>query len=522
MPNIFSGISDFLSGGASGSAQDFLTSAGNDIKNMSTPDLMALIPQLQLQVQQGLMDPAKYEAIMAQVQGVMEPAQFEAALQQASQMGGVQSDQASLQGARTALSGLADIAQNKGLTEADRAQYSALMDQANANQAQQRAAQIQQLQMQNNAGTGAELAARLSGVQSGANSNAIAGANLAGSAQARALQALQSGVTGNTGLNQQLFGQEAQKAQAQDAINQFNVQAKNAVAAANAQAQQAANLANFNTANTVNQQNAAAGNTAASQNSANKQAANLTNFNTANEIAGKNVGIKNQQLMMPMQTAQQGFTNALDKNKASGALQVAAGKNLTDLAKIQGANSQGMINGLLGTDGAGGLVKTVVNGVEKVGKFLNGVFTPATASEVSNIVDWASIPNAGAGAADVGNAFGSVFDGTTGPAADLAGASDTGWLDWLSDEKLKTDKKELSDKEVDEMMASLSGYKYRYRGDKKNPMQAGILAQDMEQGMPDSVIDTPAGKKVQGAPALGHALSILANQHARIKKLEGK
>jgi hypothetical protein len=525
MPNIFSGISNFLSGGSLGDAQDFLTSAGNDLKNMALPDLMALIPQLALQVQQGTMTPAQYQAMMAQVQGRMDPAQFEAAQQAASAMTNVNSDAATIQGARAALEKLAEIAQNKGLTEADRAQFASVMDQANANSAQQRAAQVQQLQMQGNAGTGTELAARLSGVQGTANANAAAGASVAQSAQARALQALQAGLTGNTNLNQQLYGQDTQKAQAQDAINQFNTQAKNAVAAANAQAQQAANLANFNTANTVNQQNAAATNAAASQNAGHTQAANLSNFNMANEIAGKNVGIQNQQLMMPLQTTQQAFTNELDRNKAAASAQLKAGENLTKLGADQADRTQSGINtilgGINGTGTGGGLVKTIVNGVEKVGKFLNGVFTPASASEVANIADWASIPNAGAGVADVGNAFGSAFDGT-GPAANLGDtATDSGWLDWLSDKKLKTDKKEMSSDEIDNMMASMTAYKYRYKGDKKNPVQQGVMAQDMEKGM-GSVVNTPAGKMVQGTPALGKALAVLSNQHERLLKLEGK
>jgi hypothetical protein len=525
MPNIFSGLSNFLSGGALGDAQDFLTNAGKSLAEMALPDLVALIPQLQLQVQQGTMTPAQYQAMMAQVQGRMEPAQFEAAQQAATAMTGVNSDPATIQGARAALEKLAEIGQNKGLTEADRAQFASVMDQANANSAQQRAAQVQQLQMQGNAGTGTELAARLSGVQSTANSNAAAGANVAQAAQARALQAIQAGLTGNTNLNQQLFGQEAQKANAQDVINQFNTQAKNAVSAANAQAQQAANLANFNTANTVNQQNAAATNAAASQNAAHTQASNAANFNMANEIAGKNVGIQNQQLMMPLQTTQQAFTNELDRNKAAAAAQVAAGKNLVDLGKAQTANTTGQLDALgnliNGSGGAGGLVKTVVNGVEKVGKFLNGVFTPATAAEVSNIVDWASIPNAGAGVTTAADAFGSAFNGT-GPLENLGDtATDTGWLDWLSDKKLKTDKKEMSNDDIDKMMASMTAYKYRYKGDKKNPVQQGVMAQDMEKGM-GSVVNTPAGKMVQGTPALGKALAVLSNQHERLLKLEGK
>ena len=80
----------------------------------------------------------------------------------------------------------------------------------------------------------------------------------------------------------------------------------------------------------------------------------------------------------------------------------------------------------------------------------------------------------------------------------------------------------MSDADVDSMMATLTGHKYRYKGNKSNPQVAGVMAQDMEKVSPESVIDTPAGKMVQGPNALSTALGILANQHSRIQKLEGK
>jgi hypothetical protein len=91
---------------------------------------------------------------------------------------------------------------------------------------------------------------------------------------------------------------------------------------------------------------------------------------------------------------------------------------------------------------------------------------------------------------------------------------------WFSDERLKTDKQQLSDADIDKMMAGLTGYKYRYKGDKSNPGQVGVMAQDVEKGMGDSVINTPAGKMLQGPQLMGHALSILANQHDRLLDLE--
>lgn len=471
-------LNNIMSGGLMNQASDLLRQGGSGISNIASPNLMSLIPQLKLQVQQGTMSPAQYSAIMASVIGKMDAAHADTALQSDSNMGGVKTDQNSLGGARAALAQLADIGANKGMTEADRAQFAATMNQANANAAQQRAAQLQQLQMQGNAGTGAELATRLSGVQGTANSNAAAGANLASNAQARALAAIQAGVTGNTNLNSQLFTQDADKAKAQDVVNAFNTSAKNAMNLSNTANQQQANLSNFNTGNQFALANQTAGNTAAQNNATNQQQSNLTNFNMANSINKDNTGILNQQALMPLNVSNQQFKNALDQQKAATGAQINAGTALGNMATGQITRSAT----------AGGNA-------------------PATSITTS--------PTSAAGSSG-GNSSGGILD-NIGKAVNIGS---TLW-DLFSDEKLKTDKKELKDDDVDEMMAQMTGYKYRYKGDKSNPQKTGVMAQDMEEGM-GSVINTPAGKMIQGPEAIGKALAILANQHSRIKKLEGK
>lgn len=532
MANLFTGISDFLSGGQLNDALERLTRSSEEIRNIPVPDLMALIPQLKLQVQQGNVSPAVAEAAFAKLQGVMNPAEMEyatavmqgsmtpaqatAAMQQDSAMGGVQSDAQSIQGQRTALAQLADIGENKGLTEADRAQLAAVMNQTNANAAQQRAAQIQQLQMQGNAGTGAELAARLSGVQGAANQNAAMGADVAKAAQARALQAIQSGLVGNANLNSQMFDQAAKKAQAQDAVNQFNTQARNTIGLSNAQMAQQANQQNFQTANQIALANQAAQQQAYQQNAQNQQAANLANYNTgnqfalqnannqqaanlanagygqqanlanfqmANAIGANNTAIANQQATLPYNAAQADFTNQLNKATGASAADYRAGGVMADLAGKQMGNTAGMI------DAAGNFINSAAG--QQAAKWVVDAAT--------GVGKW-------------------VYD-NAGEAGDwLSGAWDT-VSEWFSDEDLKTNKKQLSDSDVDQIMAHMTGYQYRYKGPKTNPTQVGVMAQDMPK---ESVIDTPAGKMIQGPQAMNQALAVLANQHARIKKLEGK
>jgi hypothetical protein len=570
-------ISDLLSGGLFGQALERLANSSQAIYNIPAPELAKLIPQLTLQVQQGTMDPAtaaaafvnmqgsmkpaEVQAALAQLQnfmtpaqmatvsavvrGEMKPAQAQAALQTDSEMRGVTGDQASVDTQRRMIAGLEDIAVNQGLTQADRARFSALMNQMAAEEAQNRAAQIQQLEMRGLGGSGAELAARLAGAQSGSNARAAAGAELAQSAQARALQALQAGTAASSNLNTQTFDQAARRAAAQDVVNQFNTQARNTVNLQNAQMEQAANLAGFQAGQQVELANLAAAQAAAQQNAANQQAAGLTNtqlaaqfalanqqaqqqaamqtaanqqsanqlnfqtanqmalanqqnqqaanmanagfqqqanqanFNMANTIGATNVGIQNQQAMLPFNAAQADFTNRMNQAVAGSTADYRTGSTLANLAGQQAANT----SGLLGTLANSQLGKDAGNWVYDAAKGA-----------------WNWVTKEGGGLDQAGDFIGGI-------------------VDWISDEDLKTDRRELSDQDVDRMMAQLTGYKYRYRGSQTNPEQVGIMAQDMPR---DSVVDTPAGKMVQGPEALNQALAVIANQHERLKRLEGK
>lgn len=474
-------LTNLLSSGQYAEARKYIGGAVSGIQSVEGADLTKLTPQLQYQVMQGTMTAAQAQAAQASVeravmQGTMTPAQGQAALQEMSGMAGVTTDAGSLAGQRAALQRLSEIGTQGGMTEADRAQLAATMNATNANAAQQRAAQIQQLQSQGLGGSGAELAARLSGVQGGANANAAAGANVATAAQARALQAIQAGLQGNAALNTQLFGQEAQKAQAQDVVNQYNAQARNAMTQANMANQQQSNLQNFNTANQIALANQAAANqmsqfNAGNQqaanifNAGNQQAANLANFNMANQIAGTNTGIANEQAKLPMTVAQQSFTNKLNQATAGSNAGLTAGHLL---------NAQG-------------------NKIVDVASQLFG----ATNKLISPPPESTKAP-------------------TAEPTADLA-AKNQG----SSDERNKCDITPMSDDDVDNMFAKLTGYKYRYKGSKRQT--EGVMAQDVEKTpMRQSVVDTPAGKILSGNEMIGQSMAALANLSQRIRKLEGK
>lgn len=472
-------LSNFLSNGMLDEARDMVINAGTISTKVPLPDLSKLIPILQQQVNIG----------------AMTPAQAEVALQQASNMNNVQSDQASIDGQRRALARLEQIANQGGMTSADRAQLTEAMNAAAAKTASDRAAQIQQMQMQGNAGTGAELAARLSGIQSGANANAAAGANIATNAQQRALTALQQNLQGNAALNTQMFEQDAAKAKAQDVINAFNATARNNMAVNNAGWQ---------------------------------QDANRTTYNSTNDINRFNTGIANQQGMLPYLTAQQAYDNDLRRANQIGMQGVSAGTQLGKFGTDQ-ANRSGIAAGLnIGFGQATPGNPSGIFSTNTAGNTPNSGGNTGTTNQPGTSTGTGQQPGTNQANTNTGsstlntinkglnavNTVGNVVSGVSNAWNTISG--------WFSDETLKTDKQELTDDDIDRFMGELTGYKYRYKGDTHNPQQFGVMAQDVEKSTPDSVVNTPAGKMIQPEPLFGKALSALANQNERIRKLEGK
>lgn len=435
-------LNNILSGGAFNQAKGLINQGANMIQSVPGGNLTNLIPQLTLQVQNGLMTPAQAAAAYQQVIGQMNPAQAAAAQQGITNMAGVNSDQTTLAGAQQALDQLGQVAAGQGLTDADRAQLAATINQTNAAAAAQREAQIQQLQMQGNAGTGAELAARLSGGQQMANANAMAGANIAQQAQARALQAMQAGLSGNTNLNQQLFAQQAQKAQAQDLINQFNTAAQNTVNAQNAANLQAANQSNFNAAQTAAAQNAAAQNQMNALNAQNQQQANATNFAMGNQIGANNTNILNQQAMLPVNLQNQSFQNQLNQATNASKASLAGGQLLNQQGNIQAGASTALANAAANALSGG---KTTSTGTTTAP-------APAPSSGGSSNSGFGNVLGT------IGSAIGNNIGDIASTVGSWFGFKDGGYVDGsqMTACPPPTD-------DYDKIMAELTGYKYRYK-----------------------------------------------------------
>jgi hypothetical protein len=278
-----------MKSGNTPAAQDFYA-------GIETPDVTKMQLQLKELVQQG----------------VMTPEDAQAALTGDSSFNGITLDPALKQNQMSALDSLMDIGNSGGMTMADKANLSHIASDEMTQQRGQRDSIIQNAQQRGLGGSGLDLMAQLQNQQDSATRQSQKDLDVAGQAQARALQALQQGGAMSGQMMDQSFNQQAQKANAQDAISKFN-----------AQNQQQTNMANT-----------------AAHNQA--QASNLA---TKQDIANQNVAQSNQQQQYNKQLAQQDFDNKI--KKAGGQSGVALQN-----AQAAGANSAGAANAfnqMLGT-----------------------------------------------------------------------------------------------------------------------------------------------------------------------------
>lgn len=92
----------------------------------------------------------------------------------------------------------------------------------------------------------------------------------------------------------------------------------------------------------------------------------------------------------------------------------------------------------------------------------------------------------------------------------------------LSDENAKEGAVPVNNADVDDFLAKITGYKYRYKGD--DEQVGGVMAQDvarseMGQGM---VHDSPEGKVIDTNKMVGAMAASVANLNERLKMLEDK
>lgn len=274
------------------------------IKNVDIPKLQQLQIQLQPYKEAGLLSP-ELEATVYQPQSAMQ---------------GISTDPRLKDAQMNALGNLQKMSTG-GLNMSDKS----MLDQIQRNSANSERAKesqiLQEMQQRGQAGSGAELASRLSSAQNSANNAGSQGLQVGATATQRALESLMnSGQLGGQ-MRSQDFGEQAQKAQSQDVINQFNARNRQAVIGQNTQTQNAAQAANL----------------------ANKQ-----------DIMNKNTGIANQQSEHNAQAVQQNYENNLRKAQGIYSANNAQAGNL--LAQQQRSNDafSGTMSGIAGAAGAYG------------------------------------------------------------------------------------------------------------------------------------------------------------------------
>lgn len=253
--------------------------------------------------------------------GRYSPQQLQAMQAMTSSMANVSADQNAVDAQNESLNQLGQIADG-GLTEADKAASRDIQRTVNqSNQARQKAI-LNQMASRGVLGSGMELAAQLQSSQQAADQQAQASDRLQQEAQARSLQAIaqQGSLAGQ--LRSQSFGEGSAKAQAQDAINQFNIQ--------NAQ-----NVAGINNANT-------------------NQAAmyNLQQQQALNNQAAANANAQEQYNKQLLQTQ---FANRMGQAQQVSNAAIAQGNAEANMANANAAQTAGMAgavaNGLVGVAG---------------------------------------------------------------------------------------------------------------------------------------------------------------------------
>lgn len=270
--------------GSSGSdkADQMRQKAIDAFNSIKTPELSQLQVQLQNYVNAGQ----------------LTPEQAEATLVKSNAFNDVATDPSYVGAQKQALQQLQNISSSGGLTAVDKAQLQDINDNENQQRQSQDAAILSNAKERGVGGSGIETVNRLLSQQKASDVAARQGTDVAAQAQTRALQALQAAGQLGGQIESQQYGEQAQKAGAQNAIDQFNAQTSNAT-----------NLYNTQTANQ-----------AQAANLANKQNINNANTGTANQQTTQNAAAYQQLYNDALAKAQgvagtyNGWASAADKD----------------------------------------------------------------------------------------------------------------------------------------------------------------------------------------------------------------
>jgi len=245
--------------------------------------------QSALAILQGVNPPTaedlQYKLQQMVYQGDITPEQANAIMQNPSLMAGI--DVTTGRKAQLdALAGLQGIEDSGGYTVSDMADMSKAQGEINATDRGRREAIMQNMAERGKGGSGMELVANLQNAQDAATNENQAGLDIAAKAKQRALDAIaQSGQLGGQ-IQGQEFDEASRKAQAQDAINQFNARNSQDVVNANIAAKNAALERNASEKQRISDTNTELANEKARADAAAKQTAFEDQMGKAKAVSG--------------------------------------------------------------------------------------------------------------------------------------------------------------------------------------------------------------------------------------------
>lgn len=237
--------------------------------------------------------------------GDITPEQAQAVIQEPSLFNSIKTNSAGRSAQLKALEQVQGIADDGGLTAQDRAQMNDIQSQSAQAERGGREAILMNARERGVGGSGVELASQMLNQQGSATRANESGLDVAAMAQKRALDAImQSGQLGGQ-IQSQEFSEEAQKAKAQDIINQFNTANRQDVVNANTMARNNAMARNMDVKQDISNQNVGLANEKARADAAARQSAFDNKMAKAGGVAGAHQDIAGGK--QAAQNAQLGF-----------------------------------------------------------------------------------------------------------------------------------------------------------------------------------------------------------------------
>lgn len=258
-------------------------------------------------------------------QGELTPEQADIISLQGNAYNNIQVDPRLLAQQQATLGGIQEVAAT-GMTEQDKADLSKIAGEEATAERGSREALIQQAQMKGVSGSGVDLASQLVNQQAGATRRSARDTEVAGQAGTRRLSALEQAGQLAGQMHGQQYNEQAAAAQAQNYIEQFNVQ--------NQQSQLSKRAQDAN-------------------------AAKEANLRVKQDIANQNTGLTNREAELRSQIPLQQFQNEMDIAK------VKAGGNYST-AQMYGQQSQSGMQGVGALAGAAALAFSDENVKENI------------------------------------------------------------------------------------------------------------------------------------------------------------